>query len=132
MAQRNTYNVYGRFEGTIGDQTVPIWLHIIKRWPSGGEIAVQPGDYIPAGTPIIIDKVGGTAKIFQDGVDDENDVIGLTWNDVYVHPSMVSPTATVAIVTDGTVLRDRLPETVTDALVEVMKSRTQILFANED
>jgi len=130
--QRNTYNVYGRFEGTIGDQTIPIWLQVIKRWPSGGEIAVSPGDYIPAGTPIIIDKIGGTAKIFVDGTDDPDGVIGLTWNDVYVHPTMTAPTATVAIVTDGTVLSDRLPSTVTSALIDSMKSRTQILFANED
>lgn len=132
MAQSNTYNVYGGFEREIGTPTVPLWLYVNKRWPAGASISVAPGDYIPAGSPIIVDKIGGTATIFTDGVDDEKDVVGLSWNDVYVNPNMKNPVATVAIVTDGAVLSDRLPDTVTPTLIEVMRETTQIMFANND
>lgn len=131
MAQKNTYNVYSRFEGNLGSQIVPIWLDIKEKLTSGGSISVNAGDYIPAGSPIIIkDNIaGGVATVFVDGTDDEEDITGLLENDIFVHPSSIDPTASVSVITKGKVLSDRLPDTVTDTVREVLKER--ITFIKE-
>lgn len=61
---------------------VPIWIMVDEFLPVGGYIAVSEtypvGTKIPAGTPISVDKVGGTVTL--NGTAPQ----GLTYEDAYV------------------------------------------------
>lgn len=88
-------------------KNVPVWVSVSERYPVGAMIALTAGTVIPAGTPVKIDKLGGTATAMTSGEASGTDCIGFTENDAY---SDVAGKAYVDIVTKGILLIDRAPE----------------------
>lgn len=100
--------VFGRYTRNYDMGLVPVWQTVEETWLAGGTVVPTPseGDFIPAGTPIVISHTGGDATIFTSG-GDVTEIKGLTKEDVYFHEGAES--CTVTIVTKGSVLADRLP-----------------------
>ena len=88
-------------------KNVPVWMSVTERYPVGATIALTAGTVIPAGTPVKIDALGGTATVLTSGDAEEGGCIGFTENDVY---SDKEGSAFVDIVTKGVLLIDRAPE----------------------
>lgn len=114
--------VFGRYTQSYDVGVTPIWQTVDETWLAGGTVVPTPadGEFIPAGTAIVIDEVGGDAKIYVDGVDDAADVKGLTKEDVYFYEGADS--CTVTVVTKGSILADRMADNVTDDVKEVLRN----------
>lgn len=88
-------------------KNVPVWMSIDERYPVGAIIALTAGTVIPAGTPVKIDALGGTATALTSGEAESGECVGFTENDAY---SDAEGSAFVDIVTKGRLLIDRAPE----------------------
>jgi len=56
------FNTFGSTTTTIGGG-IPVWKKVEDKLTSGAKLGVVPaiGSVLPAGTPVVVDKVGGTA-----------------------------------------------------------------------
>ena len=56
------FNTFGKTSTTFG-ASVPVWRKVTDIMQSGGTLGILPaiGGILPAGTPVVIDAVGGTA-----------------------------------------------------------------------
>lgn len=92
-----------------GAERINVWDRTIEFYPVGAKLdasdTYKEGAVIPAGTPVSVDKPGGTATLNGDSP------IGLTYQDVV----MGSEAATLTIVTRGTILESRTNVTYTSA-----------------
>lgn len=93
----------------VGLERITLWDTIYERILVGATLPVSTatpeGTVIPAGTPVAVDKLGGTATLNADAP------IGLTEEDVV----MGSEFATLTIVKRGIIYADRTKATITDA-----------------
>lgn len=87
-------------------KNVPVWVSVSERYPVGAMIALTAGTVIPAGTPVKIDKLGGTATALTSGDAEDEVCVGFTENDAYCD---VAGKAYVDIVIAGRLLIDRAP-----------------------
>lgn len=119
---------YGNSFGpkTYDAQTVErinVWDRTDEFYPVGAVLKASAtyaeGTVIPAGTPVTIDKVGGTATIGG------SSPTGLTYEDVV----MGSEFATLTIVTRGTLLISRVKANITAAQQTTLKGF--IIFVKE-
>lgn len=87
--------------GPVEVERVVLWDKVEERYPVGAVLKVsttyKEGTVIPAGTPVSVDKLGGTATI------NGTAPIGLTLDDV----TMGADFCTLTIVTRGRILEDR-------------------------
>lgn len=120
----NTFN-YKRSNLDAGK--IPLWLSVDEQYPSGGykiadETSYPIGTKIPAGTPVKIDKLGGTITLKE-----ATAPMGLTYEDAYVGTNG----CTVTIVTRGQILVDRVETSagLTSAAQTALASR--ISFVKE-
>lgn len=118
MANFNYGNSFNSYEGeNVGVQRISVWKSVREFFPggaclkpedySGANAAIvevgrsaKVGDIVPAGTPIIVDKPGGKAKL--NFAPTENP-IGLTYEDVVLG----TDGCTFTIVTQGEFLVSR-------------------------
>lgn len=113
---RKTYNA-----PTI--ERINVWDRTDEFYPVGAVLPVSTtypeGTIIPAGTPVAIDKVGGTPTL------NSATPTGHTYEDVV----MGSEFATLTIVTRGTLLISRVKATITEAQQTALKG--QIIYVKE-
>lgn len=87
--------------GPVEVERVVLWEKVEERYPVGAVLKAsttyKEGTLIPAGTPISVDKLGGTATL------NDTAPIGLTLDDV----TMGADFCTLTIVTKGRILEDR-------------------------
>ena len=87
--------------GPVEVERVVLWGDVYERYPVGAVLKASDtypeGKLIPAGTPISVDKLGGTATL------NGSSPMGLTLDDVV----MGADFCTLTIVTKGRILEDR-------------------------
>lgn len=87
--------------GPVEVERIVLWEKVEERYPVGAVLkasdAYKEGTLIPAGTPISVDKLGGTATL------NGTAPIGLTLDDV----TMGADFCTLTIVTKGRIMEDR-------------------------
>lgn len=87
--------------GPVEVERIVLWESVYERYPVGAILKAsetyKEGTLIPAGTPISVDKLGGTATL------NGTDPIGLTLDDVVMGEDF----CTLTIVTRGRILEDR-------------------------
>lgn len=109
--------------GPVEVERVVLWAKVEERYPTGVVLKVSdtyPKDkVIPAGTPVSVDKLGGTATL------NGTSPIGLTLDDVV----MGADFCTLTIVTRGTIMEDRYSGTTYTAAQK--KALTGITFIKE-
>lgn len=90
---------------------IPVWLFVDELYPAGCTLNNQTeGSTIPAGTPVLVSKMGGEATVYTStSAPAEGEsalaVTGLLLEDVYIGTNG----ATGTIVTKGQVLAKRIP-----------------------
>ena len=109
--------------GPVEVERVVLWSDVYERYPVGAMLKVSEtypeGTVIPAGTPISVDKPGGTATL------NSTSPMGLTLDDV----TMGADFCTLTIVTRGRILEDRYSGTAYTAAQK--KALTGITFIKE-
>lgn len=112
---------HGKTDYTVG--SVAVWLRADEFMPAGAYLAKSTtytlGTKIPAGTPIAVDKIGGTVTLNGTAPD------GLTYEDAYVGEDG----CTLTIVTRGQINESLCTATITSAQKTALKGR--ILFIKE-
>ena len=87
--------------GPVEVERIVLWESVYERYPVGAVLKVSTtypaGTLIPAGTPISVDKLGGTATL------NGSAPMGLTLDDV----TMGADFCTLTIVTKGRIMEDR-------------------------
>ena len=108
--------------GPVSVGRLSLWKSAREFYPGGAYLAVSDeypaGTTIPAGTPVSVDKPGGTPTFNPEKPE------GLTYEDIYVG----TDGATVTICTRGEIMVKRTAATITDAQKEVLFGR--ITFIN--
>lgn len=109
--------------GPVELERIVLWEKVEERYPVGAVLKAsdtyKEGALIPAGTPISVDKLGGTATI------NGTAPIGLTLDDV----TMGADFCTLTIVTKGRIMEDRYTGTAYTATQK--KALTGITFIKE-
>jgi hypothetical protein len=107
---KNYGNSFSETKSSVSASVLAIWAKVDEFYPVGGFIPCDEtnteGKLIPAGTPVSIDKIGGTVTIGGTAP------IGLTYQDTYVG----NKGCTVTIVTKGI---------INESLVNVSYTTTQ-------
>lgn len=102
----NSINAFPNTSKDLDVKNIPVWLNVWERYPVGAVIDVSAKKFIPAGTPVKIDGLGGAATVLTSS-DSAQPCVGFTENDIY---SEEACKAQVTIVTRGVALLDRMPE----------------------
>lgn len=108
--QHGTFNTISQTETTIGGG-VTVWSRVTKKYQGGGYIdtsTLNPGDIIPAGTPVIFNGPGAQVTLVTGTAATQANmakVNGLTENDVCI-PTGVAE-ASCAVVYDGRIYANR-------------------------
>lgn len=109
--------------GPVEVERIVLWERVDERYPVGAVIKVSDtypeGTIIPAGTPVAVDKLGGTATL------NGSTPTGLTLDDV----AMGADFCTLTIVTKGRIMEDRYQGTAYTAAQK--KALTGITFIKE-
>ena len=123
MAKNYGHSFGNTSSGPVEVERVVLWDSVDERYPVGAVLNVSDtypaGKVIPAGTPVSVDKLGGTATIGG------SSPIGLTLDDV----TMGTDFCTLTIVTRGRILEDRYSGTAYTAAQK--KALTGITFIKE-
>lgn len=94
---------------TVSVDSLSVWAKVSEMYPTGAFIKVDStntvGKKIPAGTPIAVDKVGGTVTL------NGTAPIGCTYEDAYVG----TDGCTVGIVTKGVLNESLIEPTISSA-----------------
>lgn len=133
MSKFNYGNSFSSFEGeNVGVERISVWKSVREFFPGGAVLtaeeynssfvgnpdSIKPGNIVPAGTPIYVDKPGGKAKLSNVA----ETCIGLTYEDVVLG----TDASTFTIVTCGEFLESRYqtnPDGIVDTLTEKVKTR---------
>ena len=127
MAQVNYGKSFGnkRTESEVLER-IALWDRIDEKLLVGATLkaggSYPEGKVIPAGTPIAVDKLGGTATLDSATPD------GLTENDVV----MGSEFATFSIVKRGIIYVDRTKATISEAQQKLLPGITFVKELSED
>lgn len=116
----NSFNAESAGPVSVGRRS--LWKSAREFYPGGAYLAVSEtypaGTTIPAGTPVSVDKPGGTPTFNGDTPE------GLTYEDIYVG----TDGATVTICTRGEIMVKRTDATITEAQKTALFGR--ITFIN--
>lgn len=116
----NSFNAESAGPVSVGRRS--LWKSAREFYPGGAYLAVSEtypvGTTISAGTPVSVDKPGGTPTFNSDTPE------GLTYEDIYVG----TDGATVTICTRGEIMVKRTDATITDAQKTALFGR--ITFIN--
>lgn len=109
--------------GPVEVERIVLWERVDERYPVGAVLKVSDtypeGTIIPAGTPVAVDKLGGTATL------NSSSPMGLTLDDV----AMGADFCTLTIVTKGRIMEDRYQGTAYTSTQK--KALTGITFIKE-
>lgn len=108
--QHGTFNTISQTKTTISGG-VTVWSRVGKKYQGGGYIdtsSLNPGDIVPAGTPVIFDGPGKQVTLVTGSaltIANLAKVNGLTENDVCIPTGVVE--AACAVVYDGKIYANR-------------------------
>lgn len=124
----STFNTFGS-TGKVVKGNIPVWLNVDGVRCAGGTFDPLPavGTLVRAGTPVYLDKMGGTIKLY-DGTT-VTKCNGLLLNDVNITEGVTA--ATGAVADKGRILADRLPQSYQNNIATIQAALPNIIFEVE-